>query len=194
MDDPTDVVPADNPFVGIAGDNPYIYAYGFRNPFRLTFAPTGQLLVADVGQETWEELDNVVAGGNYGWPNAEGPCNGLGDSSCSTPSSYIDPIFAYNHNGGSAAITGVTVYTGAGSSSSAPTILLSDVIGKTVTEVSCAADYSSCGDPTGPPSWQWTSTPFTYTAPGQTIDLTMGPDGDIYQLTLQGTLTQIAPS
>ena len=45
----------------------------------MTFTPNGQLLVADVGQDTWEEVDLVTAGANYGWPNAEGPCNGIGD-------------------------------------------------------------------------------------------------------------------
>jgi aldose sugar dehydrogenase len=176
VDNPTNMVPADNPFVNVPGDNPYIYAYGFRNAFRLTFTPTGQLLVADVGQNAWEEVDNVVAGGNYGWPNAEGPCNGIGVSNCSTPSSYINPIFAFNHNGGTAAITGVMVYTGPGTSSSAPTLLFADFTGAggTVTsllggvgQTTCAADYSSCGNPSGPPTWQWNFTPFTSAAPGR---------------------------
>ena len=50
---------------------PQIYAYGLRNPFRLNFTPTGQLLVADVGNLLFDELNNVVAGGNYGWPGSE---------------------------------------------------------------------------------------------------------------------------
>src|SRR5512139_1954769 len=106
---PDGTVPADNPFINTTGANPYIYAYGFRNPFRMTFTPNGQLLVGDVGQATWEEVDLVTAGGNYGWPLAEGPCNGIGTTSCSTPSSYVNPIYAYPHNGGNS-ITGVLAY------------------------------------------------------------------------------------
>ena len=58
---PDGTAPADNPFVNTPGADPRIYAYGFRNPFRLTFTPTGQLLVADVGQDTWEEVNLVTA-------------------------------------------------------------------------------------------------------------------------------------
>jgi glucose/arabinose dehydrogenase len=67
--------PADNPFV-IRRVPGTIYAYGFRNPFR--FTPDGKLLVADVGSVTWEELDVVTKGPNYGWPLAEGNCGNCG--------------------------------------------------------------------------------------------------------------------
>src|SRR5439155_13964111 len=88
---PDGTVPADNPFVWLPGANPYIYAYGFRNPFRMTFTPDGELLVGDVGEHGWEELDNVTAGGNYGWPLAEGAC-GI----CL----FANPIYAYPHTPG----------------------------------------------------------------------------------------------
>ena len=95
---PDGTAPADNPFYDGTGPNyDAIYATGFRNPFRLTFTPDGKLLVADVGQATWEEVNLVTAGANYGWPNAEGPCNGIGTTSCATPSSYANPIYAYRH-------------------------------------------------------------------------------------------------
>jgi glucose/arabinose dehydrogenase len=66
-------VPADNPFVGKDGRDE-IYAYGFRNPFRMSFDVGGlhQLYVGDVGQNLWEEVDIVVNGGNYGWHIREG--------------------------------------------------------------------------------------------------------------------------
>ena len=74
---PDGTAPTDNPFYDGDGTNyDAIYATGFRNPFRLTFTPDGELLVTDVGQGTWEELNLVTAGANYGWPDAEGPCNG----------------------------------------------------------------------------------------------------------------------
>ena len=95
---PDGTAPADNPFYDGAGPNyDAIYATGFRNPFRLAFTPDGKLLVVDVGQATWEEVNLVTAGANYGWPNAEGPCNGIGTPSCATPSSYANPIYAYRH-------------------------------------------------------------------------------------------------
>ncbi len=192
---PDGTVPSDNPFVTTAGANPYIYAYGFRNPFRLTFTPTGQLLVGDVGEGAWEELDRVTAGRNYGWSLAEGPCNGIGVTNCSTPSSYTNPAFAYPHNGVTSSITGVTVYSGPGTSSSQPTVLIADQARQVVYLVTCTADYSSCGNPSGPPTWQWTSTSFPYAATGRTVDLTTGPDGALYQVTLDtGKITRIAPT
>ena len=83
--------PSDNPFVDTPGADPRIYAYGFRNPFRLTFTPDGKLLVGDVGQATWEEVDLVTAGANYGWYLDEGPCDGIGTTSCPTPSLVYQP-------------------------------------------------------------------------------------------------------
>jgi hypothetical protein len=98
---PDGSAPTDNPFVNTPGAVPQIYALGFRNPFRFTFAPDGQLLVADVGENTWEELNVVTAGGNYGWPGAEGPCTGC---------SFINPIYSYEHNGQGAAIQSHGLY------------------------------------------------------------------------------------
>lgn len=71
-------VPSDNPFVagqeatqGALGE---VYAFGFRNPWKFSFAASdGALLLADVGEDTWEEIDVVRPGGNYGWPYMEGP-------------------------------------------------------------------------------------------------------------------------
>src|SRR4029079_17927874 len=119
---PDGTAPTDNPFYDGAGPNfDGIYATGFRNPFRLTFTPDGKLLVADVGQATWEEVDLVTRGANYGWPNAEGPCSPMGTSSCATPpSSSVIPIYSYLHNAtGGNAITAVMVYTGLGSAGGA---------------------------------------------------------------------------
>jgi glucose/arabinose dehydrogenase len=97
-------VPADNPFAGQPGKLGAIWAYGFRNPWRFQFDPAnGELYGGDVGDYTWEELNHIVKGGNYGWPVNEGNCT----SSCA---GYIDPIHAYNHNGGSASVTGGPVY------------------------------------------------------------------------------------
>jgi glucose/arabinose dehydrogenase len=77
-----------------------IYAYGFRNPFRISLDPNSsgtRILVDDVGENTTEEIDVLQEGGNFGWPMCEGPCGRSG---------LIDPVFSYSHSGGGGAITG----------------------------------------------------------------------------------------
>ncbi len=67
-------VPKDNPFVGLKGARPEVWAYGFRNPWRMGFdRQTGELFVGDVGWELWESVHRVEKGGNYGWSAMEGP-------------------------------------------------------------------------------------------------------------------------
>ncbi len=99
-------IPPDNPFVTTANAKPEIWAYGLRNPFRFQFdSVTGNMYEGDVGEATWEEVNLIKAGRNYGWPNCEGICN---------PSNvlYTDPLYTYNHNGKSAAVVGGPVYHG----------------------------------------------------------------------------------
>src|SRR5262249_23115468 len=63
------LIPAQNPFVGTAtGINQLIYVLGLRNPFTFAVQPgTGRIFINDVGEATWEEIDDSIAGGNYGW-------------------------------------------------------------------------------------------------------------------------------
>jgi glucose/arabinose dehydrogenase len=98
-------IPLSNPFYGSASARGEIYAYGMRNPFTGQMRPgTSQFYVADVGQEAFEELNIIQAGGNYGWPAAEG---------ASAPRATSTPIYQYSHTGfSSAAITGVAFNTG----------------------------------------------------------------------------------
>lgn len=103
-------VPGDNPFVGGPGADE-VWAYGFRNPWRYSFdSETGELWLADVGQGEWEEVDRVVAGGNYGWDCFEGlePYESAGCSG----GTFIEPRVVYGHNLG-CSITGGYVYHGA---------------------------------------------------------------------------------
>jgi glucose/arabinose dehydrogenase len=69
-------VPRTNPFVGRAGARPEIYAYGLRNPWRFSFDRNGDLIIADVGQDKWEEIDIAgpgrARGRNFGWRVWEG--------------------------------------------------------------------------------------------------------------------------
>src|SRR5262245_53565220 len=67
-------VPKDNPFVELKGARPEVWAYGLRNPWRMSFdSQTGELFVGDVGWELWESVHRVEKGGNYGWSAMEGP-------------------------------------------------------------------------------------------------------------------------
>lgn len=103
-------IPADNPFVKTEGAAPEIYAYGFRNVWRMAFdSETNVLWAADVGQNIWEEIDLVVKGGNYGWSRREGT-HPFGNKVVDE-SSFIDPIWEYDHQVGKS-ITGGFVYRG----------------------------------------------------------------------------------
>jgi glucose/arabinose dehydrogenase len=104
-------VPADNPFVGQDGMLPEIWAYGLRNPWRFAFAPDGRLIVADVGQDRWEEVDLVVKGANLGWNTREGKHCFEPEKNCPT-AGMTDPIWEIGHSEGAVSITGGIVYAG----------------------------------------------------------------------------------
>jgi glucose/arabinose dehydrogenase len=88
---------AGNPFIGVAGTRPEVFAFGFRNPFRMSFDPqSGRLWAGDVGQSTIEEIDIVQSGGNYAWPHCEGTLP-AGCQAAATPGPVIDPVFEYTH-------------------------------------------------------------------------------------------------
>lgn len=102
-------IPADNPFAGTGGGAQEIWAYGLRNPWRVTFdMETGELWAGDVGQNRVEEIDLIVRGGNYGWRLKEG-------EECFNPSNnceregLIDPVVSYSHAFG-CSVSGGYVY------------------------------------------------------------------------------------
>jgi glucose/arabinose dehydrogenase len=109
-------IPPDNPFVGKGGADE-IFAYGFRNPFRMSFDTFGRLVVGDVGQNDIEEVDIVTSGGNYGWRVKEGTFlfddNGPNSDtdedigkgfvyadSPGAPVDLLDPVAQYDHSDG----------------------------------------------------------------------------------------------
>lgn len=104
-------IPKDNPFVGRDGQLPEVFATGFRNPWRYSFAPDGRLIVADVGQDSWEEISIVERGGNYGWNIREGFQCFQEHAACKTERDLRDPIYAYDREDGGS-VTGGYVYTG----------------------------------------------------------------------------------
>lgn len=163
---PDGSIPSDNPFFSTAtGNNRAIWALGLRNPFTFAFQPgTGRMFINDVGQSTWEEIDDGIAGSNYGWPATEGPT--------SNPS-YRSPLYWYGHGNGNflgCAITGGTFYNPAVPQFPA-----------NYAGVYFFADY--CGD--------WINvldhangnavTAFA-TGIGAPVDLQVGPDGSLYYL------------
>ena len=101
----TGAIPADNPFFNQAtGDNRAIWALGVRNPFTFSFqSGTTRMFINDVGENTWEEIDDGIAGSNYGWPTCEGFCNPPNPN-------FRDPIFAYANDATTCAITGGAFY------------------------------------------------------------------------------------
>jgi glucose/arabinose dehydrogenase len=104
-------IPKDNPFVGRKDAKPEIYCYGLRNPWRIAFdRKTGRLWGGDVGQNLWEEIDHLVAGGNYGWNRREG-LHPFGAKGTGPRPEFVEPIWEYHHDVGKS-ITGGTVYRG----------------------------------------------------------------------------------
>ncbi len=176
---PDGSVPPDNPFVDVPGAIPQIWAYGLRNPFRFTFTPNGKLLTGDVGGASWEELNIVIGGANYGWPTAEGVCDG-----CSS----VNPIYTYPHTAPPASagsITSVLAYTG----STFPAdyrnkVFIADYTLGWIKELTFDSEYTS-----------FISERIFDPNAGTVVKLAQGPDGNIYQLNIYpGTLSRIAPS
>lgn len=109
-------VPASNPFVGMPGVLPEIWALGLRNPWRFSFdRQTGDLWIGDVGQNNWEEINfqpAVSAGGeNYGWRCYEANAS-YNLTGCPGINNFEFPVFDYDHSGGNCSVTGGFVYRG----------------------------------------------------------------------------------
>ncbi|WP_395310573.1 PQQ-dependent sugar dehydrogenase [Mycobacterium sp. AMU20-3851] len=170
----------DNPFYVEGGDENTnrIYAYGMRNPFRFAVDPdNGAILSGDVGEYTWEELNLVRPGANYGWPVTEGPQPGSG---------FADPLYAYRHtlatNTGS--ITAVMVYDDGNPVAGQKKVLIADYSLGWIKELTFDDQYTSLiGERT------------IDSGAGAVVKMSQGPNGEIYQLNIYpGTLSMITPS
>jgi glucose/arabinose dehydrogenase len=106
-------IPADNPYASGAGGLPEIYVTGVRNPWQFSFDRFGDLYVADVGQNQWEEVDylpaGTIAGDNLGWNYREGPAAYQGEPPAGL--ALVDPVAWYDHSQG-CSISGGVVYQG----------------------------------------------------------------------------------
>src|SRR5262245_36522529 len=169
------------------GDGPCkeIYAYGFRNPFRFsTRQANSSLIVGDVGEATWEELDTLLIGRNYGWNIVEGPCF-LSSPNCtpgtiSYPAQFEYPIHYYNHSG--AGEVGQTIIAGAfaenGSNYPAPyagAYFYGDYSASWIHVLTMDANNDVTGR-------------LDFAALGSPVCFRNGPDGNVYVLSLSGTL------
>jgi glucose/arabinose dehydrogenase len=104
-------IPKDNPFVKTKDARPEIWCYGLRNVWRMAFdSKTGKLWASDVGQNLYEEIDHLVAGGNYGWNLREG-LHPFGPKGVGPRKDLIEPIWEYHHDVGKS-LTGGHVYRG----------------------------------------------------------------------------------
>ncbi len=158
-------MPTDNPFVGTAGARPEIWAYGFRNPFRFQFdSATGKLYVGDVGESTWEEINLVTKGGDYGWPKAEGVC-----ASCSS----INPMYVYAHDTPGFAVVGGPVYHGSMFPAEYQNKLFFADYGKGFIKTLAINADGTAG-----------SAQDFEMAGGSVVDMKVGPDGSLYYMTI----------
>lgn len=103
-------IPHDNPFVGKEGARAEIWAYGLRNPWRMSFdRKTGDLWVGDVGWELWELLDRIERGGNYGWAVVEGN-QSTNPEWPRGPTPILPPTIEHPHTESSSITEGLTYY------------------------------------------------------------------------------------
>jgi glucose/arabinose dehydrogenase len=159
-------IPADNPFfLTAANDNRAIWALGLRNPFTFAFQPgSGRMFINDVGQSTWEEIDEGSPGANYGWPATEGQTGNP---------AYRSPVYWYGHGSGNSlgcAITGGTFYSPAVAqfpANYAGVYFFADYCGDWINVLDPANGNAVTGFATG------------IDAP---VDLQVGPDGSLYYL------------
>jgi glucose/arabinose dehydrogenase len=160
-------IPSDNPFFNdplYTGNNRAIWALGLRNPFTFAFNATGtRMFINDVGQNTWEEINDGIAGANYGWAIHEGVAN---------DPPYRDPLLVYAHGGGPS--TGCAIVGGA-FHDTAKVSWPADFAGDYFFADLCSNWIRRFDATLG------TNTAFA-TGIGIPVDLAIGPEGDLYYL------------
>lgn len=169
-------IPADNPFVRRSGARGEIWAYGLRNPWRFSFdRATGRLLLADVGQNAWEEVDLIERGGNYGWRIMEGAHCHIPARGC--PSAGLTPPIAEYQTSLGCSVTGGYVYRGKA---------VPDLAGRYVFGDYCSGQIWTLSEQTG----RWVMAPLL--GSGARIS-SFGEDeqGEIYVVDHQGTVYRV---
>ena len=171
-------IPTTNPFRGATLGLDEIWAYGLRNPWRISFdRSTGSLFIADVGQSRYEEIDREPpayhGGRNYGWNVMEGK-HCYNASSCSTSGKTL-PVAEYGHTGGNCSITGGYVHRGSASPALAGLYVLADF---------CSGRFYTM-PAEGSSLWMRRDTILNVTSFGES------EDGELYAVTLNGRLYQV---
>lgn len=179
-------IPDGNPFKH-GGGQETTFAWGFRNPFRFSIdRVTNELWVGDVGQDRYEEIDLVTAGGNYGWPCREGAHDLVAapDPRCPTSAGVVDPIVEQRHQGTRAIIGGV-VYRGKSLPGLVGTYLFGDFPRRELWAMKIdpstrAATLQQLNDTSGPQAG-W-------------VDFAEDADGEVYALGLEGVIYKLVAS
>jgi uncharacterized repeat protein (TIGR03806 family) len=185
-------IPAGNPFAG-GGGLPEIFAYGFRNPFRFSLdRATNDLWVGDVGQNEYEEIDKVSAGGNYGWSCREGfqhpPALGYETDTAHCPNGVaglIDPVVELTHldqHPNSRSITGGVVYRGKAIPNLVGTYVFGDYIRQELYTIAIDAGTGKASfvQIAGAPSATW-------------VEFAEDVDGEVYVVALENQIWKIIP-
>jgi len=122
-------IPPGNPLTGDDSARPEIYALGLRNPFRFAFdRDDGRLFLADVGWQTREEVNRVLGGENFGWPDAEGTICNAGPPAFCEAFGYAPPLADYPHLEGIGAVIGGRIYRGGNAPALEGLFLCSDYV------------------------------------------------------------------
>ncbi|MGC5540464.1 PQQ-dependent sugar dehydrogenase [Streptomyces griseus] len=176
-------IPADNPFVADANAKDEIWSYGLRNPWRFSFdAGTGDLLIGDVGQSDWEEIDwapaDSTGGENYGWSSMEGTHPFRGGTE---PANHVPPVHEYDRTGLGCSVTGGYVYRGEALPDLQGSYVFSDYCDGTLRTLQMAdGEVTGVGD--------------LGVSAGEVISFAEGGDGELYVLGSNGTVSRVDPA
>jgi glucose/arabinose dehydrogenase len=176
-------IPRDNPFVNDPNAKDEIWAYGLRNPWRFSFdARTGDLLIGDVGQSDWEEIDWAPAksrgGENYGWSQMEGTHPFRGGTE---PANHVPPVHEYDRTGLGCSVTGGYVYRGKA---------IPDLKGQYVFSDYCDGTLRTLRMKNG----KVTGESDLGVNGGEVISFVQDGDGELYVLAIGGSVSRIDPA
>ncbi|MEU2756306.1 PQQ-dependent sugar dehydrogenase [Streptomyces albidoflavus] len=176
-------IPAGNPFVDDPDARDEIWAYGLRNPWRFSFDKgTGDLLIGDVGQSDWEEIDwapaDSTGGENYGWSSMEGNHPFRGGTE---PANHVPPVHEYDRSGLGCSVTGGYVYRGEA---------LPDLQGQYVFSDYCDGTIRTLQIENG----QVTGEGDLGVSGGEVISFAESGDGELYVLNIGGEIQRIDPA
>jgi len=173
-------IPADNPFLGIAGVRPEIWAYGLRNPWRMAFDPeTGLLWAGDVGQDRVEEIVIIREGENHGWNVFEGDQCFRSEDECAALSGAVAPVGVYGHDEG-CSVTGGLVYRGQAMPHMVGAYVFGDFCSGTIWGL-WPDDSADTG---------WTRSPIVESG-APIASFAAGDDGEIYVLVFNGPILKL---